>query len=421
MDAFFRPRGKAGTHLRFVREFLAVAETGSVTKAAAALFKAPSAVARSVAELEHGLGVGLFERRPRGMIPTAYGEAVRRRALRIDDEIDGAVGELNRTGDRRGSADRSALSGLLLNGRGLLLLINMSEMRSLSSAGAALGLSQAGASMALARMETAVGEPLFQRMTRGMVPTDVGARFVSRGKRIVAELRHMRSDIAAIEGKLTGLVTVGALPLARTSVIPVAIAAALARHPGLSIRTIESPYEALAAGLRDGDVDFVVGALRSGAASAGFRTEALFEDRLGIVVRASHPLARTKAALSDLLGRRWILPRAGAPARRLIDTSFRAQNLEPPVPSVETGDLALLRGLLTNSDMLTVISPHQMQFEIEQGRLAEVDVDRGETARDIGVTIREGALLSPAGFAVLDETRAAFRALRAAPRGRDVR
>jgi LysR family transcriptional regulator, regulator for genes of the gallate degradation pathway len=421
MSAFVPPQEKTGTHLRFVREFLAVAETGSVTKAAAALFKAPSAVARSVGELERGLGVSLFERRPRGMVPTAYGEAVRRRALRISDEIDGAVSELNRTGDRRGSADRSALTGLLLNGRGLLLLIALSEMRNLSSAGAALGLSQAGASMALARMETAVSEPLFQRMTRGMVATDVGARLVSRGKRIVAELRHMRSDIAAIEGKLTGLVTIGALPLARTSVIPIAIAAALAKHPNLSIRTIESPYEALAAGLRDGDIDFVVGALRSGDENAGLRTDAQFEDRLGIVVRAEHPLARTRATLADLLGRQWILPRPGAPARRLIEASFLAHDLEPPFPSVETGDLALLRGLLTNTDMLTAISPHQMWFEIEQGRIAEVDVDLGETTRDIGITIREGALLSPAGLAVLDETRAAFLALRASPRARAVR
>ena len=64
----------------------------------------------------------------------------------------------------------------------------------------------------------------------------------------------MQSDVAAIAGTMQGRIAIGALPLGRTHVLPAAIAAALQRHPNIRVTTVESPYEALVAGLRDGDI-----------------------------------------------------------------------------------------------------------------------------------------------------------------------
>jgi LysR family transcriptional regulator of gallate degradation len=65
------------------------------------------------------------------------------------------------------------------------------------------------------------------------------------------------------------------------------------------------------------------------------------------------------------------------------------------VPAVETGDLALLRGLLLASDMLTVLSARQLHHEVRTGQLVGAAArDAGAGAR-IGVTTRRGAHLSP--------------------------
>ena len=53
------------------------------------------------------------------------------------------------------------------------------------------------------------------------------------------------------------------LPLARSQLLPKAMTRVLARHPRLQIRSLESPYEELAAGLMSGRIDFIVGALRA--------------------------------------------------------------------------------------------------------------------------------------------------------------
>ncbi len=362
-------------HLRCIRDFISVAETGSIAKSSVAIFKAASAIARAIAELEGCLGVALFERKPRGMLLNAYGVAVHNRALRIADEVAAALDETSRAGKRHHAVERNAVTTLL------------------------------------SRMESALGQPLFHRMMQGIIATDAGAKIVSRGRRIFAELRHMKSDVAAIAGTTQGSITIGALPLGRTYLLPTAIASALHRHPKIRVITVESPYEALVAGLRDGVVDFIVGALRPQEKNVGLITERLFEDRLGIIVRAGHPLVGAKLTLKDLLQQQWILPRPGAPARGLIDVSFREFAIEPPAPSVETGDLAVLRGLLKNSDMLTAISPHQLLYEIASGDFVELPIDLRKTVRQIGITSRAGAVLSPAAQAVLDEIRATSRSL----------
>jgi LysR family transcriptional regulator, regulator for genes of the gallate degradation pathway len=72
---------------RHLRAFQAVADHGSVNRAAAALFRAQSAVTRSIHKLERELGVAMFERRARGMLPTAFGRALLTRTRRAFAEM----------------------------------------------------------------------------------------------------------------------------------------------------------------------------------------------------------------------------------------------------------------------------------------------------------------------------------------------
>ncbi|CAE6824002.1 hypothetical protein R69749_08323 [Paraburkholderia domus] len=74
-------------NLTKLRVFTIVVERGSASRAAAQLFRAQSAVTRSVRELEETLGEQLLERRPSGMLPTPVGRAVDERSRRIFAEL----------------------------------------------------------------------------------------------------------------------------------------------------------------------------------------------------------------------------------------------------------------------------------------------------------------------------------------------
>ena len=68
-----------------------VVQAGSMSKAATLLNTGQSAISRSIAELEHAVGVRLLERNPRGVEPTEHGRALLDGGAAAFDELRQAV------------------------------------------------------------------------------------------------------------------------------------------------------------------------------------------------------------------------------------------------------------------------------------------------------------------------------------------
>src|SRR5215472_1110458 len=85
--------------LRDVDILLAVIQSGSMGKAAAALNMSQPAVSKSIACLEHTLGVRLLDRSRQGVEPTAYGRALIKRGAAMFDELRQGVADIASLGD----------------------------------------------------------------------------------------------------------------------------------------------------------------------------------------------------------------------------------------------------------------------------------------------------------------------------------
>ncbi|RVU03231.1 LysR family transcriptional regulator [Novosphingobium umbonatum] len=396
--------GEAMAHqLHNLRVFLFAANAGSMARAAEQLFKAPSAVTRSITELERALGSALFLRQPRGITLTACGESVRQRATRIQEEILTAARPFLTPSPRGFSNSPHAVGTLLCNGRKLLLLTYLASLRNISLAAQKMGMTQAGASMALSRMEEVLGQALFHRRNDGMIATDSAEKLVLHARRIFAELRHMEAEVAAEPGQVRGNVVIGTTPLGRTGHITQAIAKAIADNPGLRITTVEGSYNHLVEILGKGEVDMVVGALRPSHQCHGLVTQPLFDDRLAILARADHPLAQKPSVdLTELVKERWVMPRANALARPMIEHAFEQAGATLPVVAIETGDVSIVRQLLQSTDMLAVTTPHPFAQDMTQGLVCELSVGPLGLVRQIGLIRRRGAVLNAACQLVIE-------------------
>ena len=393
-------------NLAQLRAFRLVADMGSATRAAAALFRAQSAVTRSVQELESALGEPLFDRGPSGMLPTPVGRAVLQRCERIFAELEELAQWCSTRQARRRPTAEGALPAYLLNTRRLQLFIALARHRHMPSAAKTFGISQPAVSTAIRVLESGSGLSLFHRSARGILLTTEGETFLLHVRRALNELRHVPDDIAALHGKIQGAVTVGALPLGRTLLLPKAIARRTTQHPGVRVVTDESAYEALVAGLRAGDIDFILGALRDNDASSGLKNERLMSEDMVVLVRRDHPLTRARdLTIMDLRDAQWIVPRSNAPARALFEAQFKRMKVKPPMPTVETADLAVIRGLLLGTDMVAALSGQQLHYEVQSGQLTMLDVQLHNTRRDIGLTMRAAGTPSPAARALIDAIR----------------
>ncbi|MGF6876930.1 LysR family transcriptional regulator [Paraburkholderia sp. MM5477-R1] len=355
-------------NLAYLRTFLAVADTGSISGASRTLFRAQSAVTRAVQEFELLLDTQLFERRPSGIVPTSAAEAILPRAHAVMQEL--AAWSKDKVPTAQPEAMYRYVPPAVLCGRRLEMFSRLLRCRHMPTVAKQVGVSQPAVSAAISSLEACISERLFVRTTRGLSPTDHAALLGQSTRRALNDVARLRSDIALRTGEITGEVAVGALPLARASILPEAIAQLVAAHPNVLVSTVESPFEDLCAALRAGELDFIVGALRDAEQAPDFETRELFREPLAIVVRRGHPLTQSRSVgLKDLAGYRWITPRRDTPARTLLSSAFAALNHPEPTVVVETGDAAIVRRLLAQTDLLAAVSASQMSAEIGPEKL----------------------------------------------------
>lgn len=391
---------------KHLRTFLTVAHSGSLVRGGHILHRAQSAVTRAVKELERELGCELFERHARGVVLTGIGRVLLARVERAFDEMESARSDFAAYLGAERWHRNAPIFDLALSAQRLIILVQLAEQRSMSAVASSLGISQSAVSQTLREVETGLGLEIFKRAPVGLFPTPLGATLALHLRRALAEIRIAEDEVRADRGGMRGVINVGSLSLGRTRILPHALARFLMRHPNVTVRTEEGTYDTLSRHLREGELDFILGALRATDATSGFEREVVAEDLMGIVVRRGHPLAhRPSLELADVVGSTWVLPRRPAPTRELLEATLRDRGLPAARVQLETTDLAITLGVLLTSDFVTAISPMLYRHEMAAGLVVTLPVRLPETRRPLGMLRREGASPSPAAAALMDFIR----------------
>src|SRR5260370_11398120 len=105
--------------LRDLFVFFTVVEYGSMAKAGAKLGVSTPSISEVIAALEHALGVRLLDRSPKGVVTTAYGEALLARGRAAFDELRQGVRDIEfiadpRAGELRIGCPESIAAGFLV-------------------------------------------------------------------------------------------------------------------------------------------------------------------------------------------------------------------------------------------------------------------------------------------------------------------
>lgn len=109
------------------------------------------------------------------------------------------------------------------------------EHRSFSGAAAAIGVSKATVSKAIARLETQLGTSLFHRTSRRLTLTDSGAALAERAGRILGEAQAAEEAALDAARAPSGMVRIAAPITFGIRFVADAIADLLVEHPGIQI------------------------------------------------------------------------------------------------------------------------------------------------------------------------------------------
>ncbi|MBO9575065.1 MAG: LysR family transcriptional regulator [Sphingobium sp.] len=358
-------------NLRHLAAIAAVVNRGSVSAAAGAVHLTQPAVTQAIARVESLLGLQLFERRTDGMTPL---EPARALAARID-------AAMALIGSRRVTTAQ------------MRAFLAVADSGSYAGAAVRTGLSQPTLHRALADLSLILRRVLVERRGRGIALTETGRRTARSFRLARAEIEAGLSEAVADGQSGPSRITIGAMPVSRARVLPTAMATFNAAHPDVEIIIVEGSHGELVEPLRDGSVDFMIGALRDPPPGPDLQQRALFRDQPIVLARAGHPLiARAEGGdlppLAELARYPWIAPSAGAPLRSGFEAMFKDQGLEPPIVPIQCGSVMIIREILMQTDFLTLLSRDQVSVELAAGWLASLGEPPGHFARTIGVTTR---------------------------------
>ncbi|MEV7029327.1 LysR family transcriptional regulator [Streptomyces sp. NPDC093272] len=206
----------------------------------------------------------------------------------------------------------------MIEARHLRVLRAVATTGSFSAAGRELGCTQPAVSQQMKALETSVGTPLLVRNGRDMRLTQAGEALVRHASGILAGLTAAEEEVAAIAGLRAGRVRLVSFPSGSSTLVPTALAALRAAHPGTRVSLEEAEPPKSVELLRAGDCDIALAFRYEGAAGAeewdDLVVRPLLTDRLVGLLPERHRLARAGAvALGELADEPWI---AGCPRCR---------------------------------------------------------------------------------------------------------
>ncbi len=291
--------------------------------------------------------------------------------------------------------------------RQLQYLISAVKRGSIRAAAEEHFVTQPAVSIQLRKLEEELGEKLFLRGARGVVPTQTGAYFIRSADDILQRLDALRKAIQEIKGLQSGFLRIGAIDSAGVYVLPPVFRSFRNKHPGVEIRVTVSDTRGLIASLDAGEIELAIVTLPH--PGEGFTEFPVYEDQMVLVAHSGHELARMKRpTLRAVADAGLIMYPSQSTTRRLIERVFIEDEISPRAIMEISSPEAMKR--LTEAGLGASILPFQVVApEVRRGTLKVIPTGRARFSRMLGLVYRDEAALSPPGRVFLDMLKSKYR------------
>ncbi len=274
-------------------------------------------------------------------------------------------------------------------------LIAAVKHRSFAKAAEETNITQPGLSRSIRALETRLGLPLLDRTAQGIEPTIFGISVLRRAQVILNEVTRAREELRALESSKVGDLTFGITQNFAHYFIPSILGRLHEMHPMVRYNVIAGGPLELIEMVRSATIDFAFGLLSSAVDTESLTVEYLKQHRSAVVCRAGHPLAdKELVSPADLAESKWITVN-GEGFQRTYRNFFLSRGLMPPVPSITTGSLPLIRRTILHADLLTVLPQDVVADDIRDGRLVFVKSEALSEYTRVGYVTRSDGFVTP--------------------------
>lgn len=254
-----------------------------------------------------------------------------------------------------------------------------------------IAVSQPALSRSIAKLESELGVPLFDRVGKSIKLTQYGQTFLVHVERALQEISNGKQAIANLSEPDQGVVNLSFLHSLGSYLVPVLLSKFRKQYPKIQFSLNQNNSAFLTDDLIDGEMDLCLCSTLMTTGTLGWIS--LCAEELFVVVPAKHHLAKRKSInLSEISHEPFITFKPMYGLRLLADQFFEAASIRPKI-TFEGDEIMTVAGLV-DANLGVALIPHIPG--LEHLNIVFIPVAYPTCARPLGMAWNTNKFLSPA-------------------------
>ncbi len=266
--------------------------------------------------------------------------------------------------------------------RQLEILQAIAETGSFTACGRKLHVSQSAISRQIALLEDELGEPLFLRVGRHVRMTPAAESLVQLGQRVFQDVRDTVGAITDHTRALRGRTRLAGGMTVCLYVFPPLLRQLRRVHPQLDVRLTVATAGRSVEEIRAGRVD--AGLLTLPVDESDLVTVPVLREELLLVTMPTHPLAKKRRLVpGDLASEPFVLFEAGSATRKVIDSFFFTEKIEPTIV-MDTENVEIIKAMVKTGLGISIVPYQAIAREVRAGQFFCARIEGYELVRETG-------------------------------------
>lgn len=278
--------------------------------------------------------------------------------------------------------------------RNLKTFLRVTALRNFTAAAKELGYSQANVSAQIKQLEEEVGAPLFDRIGRGVAPTQYAEALLPHARAIINSAAQMENLFKPDE-EITGTLRIGMIESLFHSIGKSWILAFHKAFPKVLVEMTVDAGVTLKDYLTQGTLDAACTIIDDPLTDEAWQVLYSADSRVVAVANPSHPLAKKKKILpADLAGQEIILMEHNVPYNiRMREDLYRMGVELDPFLILQSSEMA--RQLTVAGPYLSVLPFYAVRESLEAGELAELPLPWLNLSQTVQFVLHRNKALLP--------------------------
>jgi DNA-binding transcriptional LysR family regulator len=254
-------------------------------------------------------------------------------------------------------------------------------------------VTQPAVSIQLKKLEGELGEKLYVRRGKRVIPTPAGRLVASQAEEIMKRLSSLADSVRDLKGMHRGELKLGTIDAASIYVLPRVFRSFRGAYPGIDINVEVAESARLIDDLAGGKIELAI--VTMPVRGDAFQVMPIYEDQMVLVVHPRHPLAGVKRRVLKAVAESGLITYpAHSTTRSIIEDVFKKSGLALRAAMEVTSPEAIKR--LTEAGLGASVLPLPLVAgEIGKGMLKRLPTGSVRFRRILGMIYRKRDVLSP--------------------------